>query len=65
MSPGCLCTCTSSKTNVDDRCEKGLNLVNVQFVYETDEHTLMKFFFLAVLVEYVSTSPFSVKTSQQ
>lgn len=28
---------------MDDKCEKGLNLVNVQFVYETDEQILMKF----------------------
>ena len=34
---------TYSKTSVGDKCEKGLNLVNVQFVYETDEQLLMKF----------------------
>ena len=28
---------------MDDRCEKGLNLVNGQFVYETGEQILMKF----------------------
>jgi len=43
MSIICLCTCIYSKTNVDDRCEKGLNLVNVQLMYETDKQILVKF----------------------
>jgi hypothetical protein len=43
MSFTCLYTCTYSKTNVDDRCDKGLNLVTVQFMYETNEQILIKF----------------------